>query len=432
MRAFIQRFKALLVIGILLGFVFFLSLNFIFPLFFATTTQRIGYAGRFTTNTLPNPIQELISDGLVIVQADGSIQPNLASSWEFKDGGETWIFHLDPNKQWQDGKKVTSQSLTYSFNDVIIETPDSQTIVFRLKEKFSPFPSVVSIPIFKKGTLIGTDQWKVSKLSLVGDLIEYIVLTDKQGNKKIIKFYPSEERAKTAFKLGEIDQIRDMLDPTPLKDWETVTVDENITLNRYVAVFFNTQDPVFDKNKSLRQALSYAIDKDSLSPNRALGPISPDSWTFNPQIKDYSFDTDRAKQLLTDIPKAQRENLAIKLTTTSNLRADAERIAKNWNAIGIKTTVSLSSGIPSEYQAFLAIYDSPFDPDQYVTWHSSQQETNISKYSDPRIDKLLEDGRLETNTNQRKVIYFDFQRFLLEDAPAAFLYHPISYTITRK
>ncbi len=431
-QAFVQRFRALLVIGVLLGFVFFLSLNFIFPLLFGSTTERIGYAGRFTTDTLPLEVKELIGDGLVTLEVNGTLKPNLATSWEYKDEGKTWVFHLNPNKTWQDGKKVTAQSLNYSFNDVTIETPDTQTIVFKLKEKFSPFPSVVSAPIFKKDSLLGTDNWKVNKLSLVGDLVEYITLQDKQGYKKIIKFYPSEERVKTAFELGEIDKIVDLLDPKPLNDWKTVTLEENSYSNRYVAVFFNTQDPAFDNNKSLRQALSYAIDKDSLSTSRALGPISPESWAFNPQIKDYDFDAKRAKELLNDIPKEQRDKLAIKLSTTSNLRTEAEMIAKNWNDIGVKTTINLTSGIPNEYQAFLAIYDSPYDPDQYVTWHSSQQATNISKYSDPRIDKLLEDGRLETDINRRKITYFDFQRFLLEDAPAAFLYHPISYTIIRK
>jgi len=44
----------------------------------------------------------------------------------------------------------------------------------------------------------------------------------------------------------------------------------------------------------------------------------------------------------------------------------------------------------------------------------------------------LEDGRIELDTEVRKKIYFDFQRFLLEDAPAAFLVNPVSYTVTRK
>jgi peptide/nickel transport system substrate-binding protein len=80
----------------------------------------------------------------------------------------------------------------------------------------------------------------------------------------------------------------------------------------------------------------------------------------------------------------------------------------------------------------LAIFDTPEDPDQYSIWHSTQKATNITHYENPRIDKLLEDGRSQINTEERKKTYLDFQRFLVEDAPAAFLFYPDTYSISRK
>ncbi len=435
-KAFVVRFRAILAIGIALGMVFFLALGFAAPRFFSQKIERIGYTGRYTSDALPQEILHLIGNGLTKVNESGNVAGELSSSWEYTEDGKIWIFHLDDKKTWQDGKPVTSDAINYSFDQVKIEKPDSKTINFILKEKFAPFPSVVSKPIFKKG-LLGTGTWKVTKLSLVGNYVEYMNLEDKDKNKKIIKFYPTEERTKIAFQLGEIDRIEDILDPEPLSSWKTAALTGSVVSNRYVAVFFNMQDVEFNDNdkkdkKAFRQALTYAIDKEALSQNRALGPISPNSWAFNSQIKSYDYDPKRAKELLADIPKAEREKISLKLTTTSNLIKQAEKIAKNWSDIGIKTTVSVVTGIPSDYQAFLATYDSPYDPDQYVTWHSSQMASNISKYASPRIDKLLEDGRLELSQNERRKIYLDFQRYLLEDDPAAFLYHPTSYTITRK
>ena len=110
----------------------------------------------------------------------------------------------------------------------------------------------------------------------------------------------------------------------------------------------------------------------------------------------------------------------------------AEKIAKDWEEIGVKTTVLVSSITPSQYQAYITIIDIPIDPDQYAFWHSTQEAANISNYSDPRIDKLLEDGRAELNLEDRRGIYLDFQRYLVEDSPAAFLYYPKTYSITRK
>jgi peptide/nickel transport system substrate-binding protein len=80
----------------------------------------------------------------------------------------------------------------------------------------------------------------------------------------------------------------------------------------------------------------------------------------------------------------------------------------------------------------LAILDTPDDPDQYSIWHSTQEATNITHYENPRIDKLLEDGRSEIDLASRRRIYLDFQRFLVEDSPAAFLYYPATYTVSRR
>ena len=49
----------------------------------------------------------------------------------------------------------------------------------------------------------------------------------------------------------------------------------------------------------------------------------------------------------------------------------------------------------------------------------------------PKIDKLLEDGRKENNKEERKEIYHDFQRFLVEDCPAVFLHELATYSISR-
>ena len=70
------------------------------------------------------------------------------------------------------------------------------------------------------------------------------------------------------------------------------------------------------------------------------------------------------------------------------------------------------------------------DPDQYTLWHSGQMN-NITNYKNLRIDKLLEDGRQTVDIQSRIKIYADFQKYLLDDAPATFLYFPDIYTVTR-
>ncbi len=426
---FIPRFKGIILLGILLGFISFVFLKFLSPIFLKKTT-KIGVSGRFHPEELPLIISSQIGEGLTNIDATGQVIPGLAENWETPDSGKTWIFHLCENKYWQDGERISSENIKYNFQDVEIQRPNENTLVFVLDSPLAPFPAVVSRPIFKKG-LLASGEWKVSKLSLTGNFVQKLVLINNEGEKRIFKFYPSEERTKLAFKLGEIDWIQGLINPDPFDIWKTVKIKQNINENQYVAIFFNIQDKYLS-DKSLRQTLAYAIDKKQFKEKRALGPLSSNSWAYNSQTKPYNFNQGRAQELITDQPQELRENLNIKLATTPVLLDIAEKIADNWERVGIKTTVQVTSILPEEYQAFLAIYDIPRDPDQYPTWHSSQSETNISNYSNPRIDKLLEDGRLELDQEERKKIYLDFQRFLVEDSPAVFLFHPISYTVIRK
>ena len=160
-------------------------------------------------------------------------------------------------------------------------------------------------------------------------------------------------------------------------------------------------------------------------------PISPLSWAYNPQVKEYGYDPTRFKEIMDALPKESKEGINIKLTTSPSLLSYAEEIARNWNEVGVPTNVQVTPVIPSEFQVFLTILDIPKDPDQYSLWHTDIP-SNISKFSNVRIDKFLEDGRSELNFDARRKIYLDFQRYLLEDLPAAFLYHPVYYTIERK
>ncbi len=144
-----------------------------------------------------------------------------------------------------------------------------------------------------------------------------------------------------------------------------------------------------------------------------------------------SFTEGDSEFILEDIEGSEIEP-TVKLASTPTLLPLAENIAKYWGEIGIDTSIQVSSVIPDEFQSFLAVFDIPSDPDQYSFWHSTQEQTNITEYKSPRIDKLLEDGRSELNTDERKKIYLDFQRFLVEDSPAIFLYHPKNYNIKRK
>ena len=79
---------------------------------------------------------------------------------------------------------------------------------------------------------------------------------------------------------------------------------------------------------------------------------------------------------------------------------------------------------PREYDAVMLGWSLGLDPDQYNIWHSSQQgpkQFNFIGYNNPKVDKLLEEGRLELDLDKRQKIYHEFAKILLEDSPIVYL-----------
>ncbi len=436
---FIKKFKRLLFLGALIGGLFFILLPNTRDILTLFHQETIGYVGKYSADDLPQKIQKEISVGLTVLDESNNPQKGLADTWEAQEEGKVWIFHLG-NHKWQDGTQIKAQDVNYKFSDVTSEVIDDKTIKFVLKDPFAPFPTVVSRPIFKKG-LLGAGAWKVDRYSFSsganGRSVGSIRLVNtKTAKPKTYKFYLSEADARTAFKLGEVNELEDVVDPKEIRDWKGVAIDSKSRQDLYVGIFINNEDTLL-AGKNVRQALAYAIDKTYFDGERAISPLPPNSWAFNPQVKQYNYNVDRAKQLLKEASKDELEE-PIKLTTTPSLLSIAEKIKANWEAVGVKTEVQVSNSPPQDFQALLAIQAIPPDPDQYSFWHSTQLATNITNYragncckESPRIDKLLEEGRRTLDQEARKEIYLDFQRFLVEDSPIIFLYYPQTYTIKR-
>ena len=112
------------------------------------------------------------------------------------------------------------------------------------------------------------------------------------------------------------------------------------------------------------------------------------------------------------------------LTTIPNLEEVGNKIISSWKNLGLNTKIRIESGIPQNFQVLLITQSIPQDPDQYFLWHATQIKTNLTGYDSKRADKDLEDGRKMITEEDRKTKYFDFQKTLLEDAPAVFLYFP--------
>lgn len=411
---------------------------------------------------LPDEIKHNLSMGLTRVDPeDQSIKPLLAERWVTENDGTTYRFPLKEGIKWQDGLELTPKTVNYNLRDVeIITTPND--IIFKLPDTFTPFPAVVTEPVFrqtleshllffKRPTIIGIGPYSISSYKQRGDRLEEIIL-DSPEDRLIYRFYLTEQDAITGFKKGEVDLLKEIRQPQDLTDWSdrSITLERVINYDQYLAVFFNHDDPNITRN--LKQALYYALEKPQ-GEERAVGPISPRSWAYLEGAKGYTFDWDRAvERMLAGLPN---QKLDLSLTTTSIYSGKANNIKQQWEKFGeyayeqcqksddvedkelcpnlqIRVQLKISNFPDTQnYQMLLLGQEIPTDPDQYFLWHSDQP-TNFTNYQNTRVDSLLERGRQTMEQRERQAIYQEFQQFLLEDPPAIFLEFLPHYTISRK
>lgn len=393
-------------------------------------TISIGYVGSYTLETVPTNILSLATKSLITQDAAGRNVPSLASYWTTADEGKTYIVFLKDNLEWHDGTPVEAKDISLAISGVEITALNNKAIQFKLPNPIASFPQVLNTPVFKIKSFYGIGDYRIVAINKIDTIVKKISLhpKDEKLPQVEIKFYPSEELAINALKIGEIKVLSSAAVKT-LENWPNLSVKKEIAPDELVTVFFNTQDSKL-MSKDFRQALSYAINKENFDGQSATGPISFASWAYNPNVKKYEYNLGRAKELYS---KSEIKDNKITLSYLSNLESLAKSIKGDWEALGLKVELKEEKVIPKEYQALLAIDKLPQDPDQYALWHSTQKNTNITRYTkNVKIDKLLEDARSTLNEDERKAIYADFQRFLTDDDPAIFLYNPYKYQISYK
>ena len=427
--AYLTRYKLRLTITILpLLLVIFTTFK-IWPTVFQSNIASIGFVGTYTLETIPTQVLSLATQSLILPDAQGKPAPSLASHWTASEDGKTYIVFLKDNLKWHDLSSVEAKDISIAINNVQVTALNNKALEFKLPNPISSFPLALDKPVFKAKSFFGTGDFRIVDIDQIEGVVKKINLHPKDRTKPqvVIKFYQKEEQAQTALKMGEIKSAN-LANAQIFEKWPNVDVEKKIDHWEIATVFFNNQDPALS-SKDLRQALSFALNKSGFDGHIAFGPISSSSWAYNENVKRYDYNVSKAKELLS---KINLQNSKITLSYTTDLEKVASQIKQDWMAIGIDVELKLEKTVPENFQALLAVNELSPDPDQYALWHSTQKYTNITGYKNVKIDKLLEDARTTQDENKRKELYFDFQRFLVEDAPAIFLYHPYKYQVIYK
>jgi len=221
--------------------------------------------------------------------------------------------------------------------------------------------------------------------------------------------------------------------------------------NNYTYLGFNLKHKPFDDIR-VRQAINYAIDKQELIDGVLLGlgepvssPYKPGTRWTNPDLSPYPYDPNKAISLMQAAGYTGRDNEGYLLRDGKRLRFDiltnqnkqremsAVLVQRRLKEIGIDANIRVMEWASfigrfiktGDFDVVLLGWGLSLDPDQYNIWHSSQQapgQFNFIGYNNPRVDKLLEQGRLELNPDKRMKIYHEFASILLADSPIVYLY----------
>lgn len=437
---FIKKNIKLILITFLLSFIMVIGLVSIYPVLesqFIIKKQIVGLVGKYNLNNTPNQVTNKISNGLVFVKSDGSVIPALASSWEIKNNGKEFLIHLKQNLIWNNGKKFTASDINYQFKDIKIIINDDYTVTFLLKNPLPIFINYLNKPIIKNPLIGVGGLYRTGKILYKnGSLKEIYLIPNKKGISTIIyEFYDNDDQLVSAYKKGEISEFsssKKTLIET-FYSWKNTQIDTTFDYTRLFTLFFNFNNSLL-KERDIRSAIKMGVDMTKFKEfgQAANGPVPPTSWAYNSFTKPMVFDLDTAKKIiLNSISSTQSGQL--NLVTYYEYNDFADILISQLQNLGLKINLNyLTQSLGENFDLLLAYWKIPEDPDQYYFWHSAQTDTNIGHYLNLKIDKLLEDGRNTYVINERSRIYQEFQKVIIDDPPALFLFYPYLYTVKRK
>ncbi|MDP9363407.1 MAG: ABC transporter substrate-binding protein, partial [Chloroflexota bacterium] len=186
------------------------------------------------------------------------------------------------------------------------------------------------------------------------------------------------------------------------------------------------------RDARVRRAIAMAIDTQTFASDfllglgtPAVGPIPPGSWAYDDTLEPIPYDPEGARALLQEAG-ASEMTLRTTVNAGNQFREDwvtytqqslaeigvtVEPDIKEWTQVVKDGTEGTFEAISPTFAGVLV------DPDElYGTLHTGEQQ-NVSGYSNPEFDRLLEQGRAATDLEERKRVYSEAQKILLQDVP---------------
>lgn len=458
-----------------------------------TVNFPLGSDGPLNPITVPGNLASIFTNKAVF---NGLIRYNsktlnpegdLAEKWEVAPDGKAITFTLRQGVKWHDGQPFTADDVKFTFDtmldpkvnarfrsnikgvtEVVVNSPTSVTLKLTNPLPSLPIQLGYNIHMVPKHALqgqdinapkdflakpIGTGPFKFvsatpgSTMTVErNDNFHFgAPLLDKINFKVVADINAQLAQLKT----GEIDFM--LMEPDQAA---TVKSDANIVIQNasqvnYYFAAYNNERPLF-KDKLVRQALTMALDRESIVKNVlggagqvANGPINPLlAWAYTDDVKKLPYDPKAAAAQLDSIGwKAGSDGIRVKDGTKfsfellvdkgNTTRESVAQIAQQaWKAVGIDAKINVmefntavEKFIKGDFDSIINWYITPPDPDVFA-WYSTGGTSNQWRYSNPQVDDLLTKARSELDQTKAGALYKQFLGIIAEDQPISFLYYP--------
>jgi peptide/nickel transport system substrate-binding protein len=417
-------------------------------------------------------LMDHISDPLVRTGRDGKLQPWLATSWKSIDP-LTWELTLRRGVKYQNGEPFDARSVKFFYDTMNdpknispsksnhtwvarVDIVDDHTVRVVTREPYPVAPGKFTLThMFPPDyvTKVGYDGYRKKPIG-TGPyrLIEYVrddhVTLEAfdgwwAGKPKIktIVYRPiKEDSARVSGLLaGEIDLAFDVPpELMPLVERAGKTKIKRALSVRTFFLFLNTINAAYPTTKrEVREAINYAIDRESLNKN-ILGStgapaawLNPNTFGINPALKPIPHDPARAKQLLAQAGYPDGVDLVLDAFQGRFIKDKelAEAIAGQLTQAGIRTKVQIHEwGVfakrmwshQSNPLALLAWVDNVGDPD-VQNYRVLQTGGTWSQNSDPGLDELIKAIASEMDPEKRKALIMRQQDYMRQSFPIAYL-----------
>jgi peptide/nickel transport system substrate-binding protein len=423
---------------------------------------------------------ELIYEPLLALDANLKVVPLLADSYSWSADGQTLTMKIHPGVKFHNGDVMTADDVVFTFQRILdeknaaaarssftditdVKASDPATVVFTLKRPNASILAAMTNPnsaILSKKVVSADDPAKVTVGTGPFKLTKWEPdkTTTLAGNKDYwqagvpaldgieIRTIPDEASILAGLRAGTIDWalVNDPKVAIRSQGGNTkLTVFRTPALAYHVLQLNSTRKP-FD-NAKVRQAISCAIDRQevvdtaSLGEGQVTGPsTSPFYRLPNEQLTCYTKDLEQAKKLLADAGTGLKFTVIAANDEPPTAIAEAQNIQAQLKPLGITVQIeSLELGVyvdrwlKGDFDAAVALNGGNPDPDImfYRYWHSTGNLNKVAAWSDPKLDKLLDDGRVTVDPEKRKTIYNDVQKTLVDNAPWVWLYVGYEYRL---